>query len=102
MDYRDLPREVNKRPRRKLEISKARAAAEVVQQSSLAIEHLHLPAPSLNNVEVAFGIEPDAFGTEHVPGAIAKLANGVLEVAGAVEHLHPEIHRIHNNQSRPV
>ena len=94
---------VDEQPCRQLEFSRMRAlGSEVIEQFALAVEDLHHAPQGIDDVQIAFGVDADGLGPEHGPGAVADLSDGELEVPGAVEYLHAEIHGIDDHQVRAV
>ncbi len=86
-------------PGGQLKLARARAAsAEVIKQAAFLVEDLNHAPLAVDDVKVSFGVEADSFGPEHPSRAVADFADGVSEGAGAIEHLHAEIHGVDYHQ----
>src|SRR5208282_4622568 len=96
-------RAVNLQPGRQLKVSESGSAlAKVIQKPAFAVEDLHDSPETVDDVKMSFGIEADSFWTEHRSRAVPNVPNGIVERAGAVQHLNAEVHCVHHEELRTV
>src|SRR3954452_14533821 len=85
--------------RRKRELrDPATAPPEVVEQRTLAIEHLDRYQRCIHEIHIAFTINAQPLRPEERSGPIAQLAKLRFIVPVLVEYLHAEVHRIYHIQ----
>src|SRR5215472_947407 len=65
------------------------------------IEDLHDSPQAINDIKVAFRVEPYPLGSKHVVAAVTRVSDGVLECTGPIERLNAKIHRVYNDQFVP-
>src|ERR1035437_5850007 len=86
-----------------LKVSKAGALApEIVEKSAFAVEYLNYVVQSIGHIDVVLRIQSNSFRPEEVSLVVPHVADGILEVAVAIQHLDAKVHGIHHDQVWPL
>src|ERR1700731_990356 len=103
IDHENPVLRIDRDPGRQLGLSRFRAlASEVIEQIALAIENLHHAPQSIHDIQVAFGIDSDAFWPEHRAAAVADAPDGKPELPGPIKYLYAKVHGIDHDQVVPI